>query len=114
MYLSQLYNGLPIFVIQNNQFLNPSQNVNIYALLQQQFRTILASLPSQTFTIAQPNKYYRVSMAFKFYFNIKLPQNSINLITQYIRSSFQSLNNSKNLKIKIFKVNFNLKFEILF
>jgi hypothetical protein len=69
-------------VIVNNQFLAPIDNAPVYSTLLQAIGSRL-----NAYSITQ-GEFYRVALAFKFYFNTILPKNSLNLISGYIKQSF--------------------------
>ena len=51
-----------------------------------------------TFTVysiyTQGEEFYRVALAFKFYFNRILPKNSLNLVSDYIKQSVLNADNN--------------------
>ena len=92
--IRNLFYQLPIFIIVNNQFLNPATNIDTYNLLLKVFSNILYQNPNQYFQVYSiySQVFYRTALAFKFYFNQIIPNNLNNLINNYIKQSFESTN----------------------
>ena len=94
-----MFNQLPIFIVVNNQFLNPATNIDTYNFLLQKFNTIVYKKPSNQYFQAlsvYSNVYYRAAIAFKFYFNEAISSNYFTVINNYIKQAFEITNQGKN------------------
>lgn len=85
---------MPLFVIANNKFLNPNTNLDVYNFLVQKFNSIVYKSPSEYFQAysVYSQKYYRTSTAFKFYFNEKIADSNLNLVSNLIKQAFELTN----------------------
>lgn len=92
----RIYYSLPIFVIVNNQFLEPSTNLDIYNAIMRRLGEFVVKSPEKfsVYNIYGTN-YYRVALAFKIYFNDILPEQSLNLVNGYIKEAFEHSTTSR-------------------
>lgn len=92
-----MFYQLPIFIIVNNQFLNPAVNLETYNYLLQKFNSILYLNPNQYFQglSVYAQRFYRTAMAFKFYFNELISELSVNTVGNYIKQSFELTNQGR-------------------
>lgn len=90
------YYSLPIFVIVDNQFLDPSTNLDIYNTIMKRMGEFVIKSPEK-FSVYNiyGAAYYRVALAFKIYFNSILPEQSLNLVNGYIQESFEHSTTSR-------------------
>lgn len=87
---NNIYYSVSIFIKVDGYLLKPSEHQNLNELLLEAFKLIEPSNNNKYFK--NSIKTYKTSKAFKFYFSKKIMRNTINLIGDYIRRSFESTN----------------------
>lgn len=109
------YYSLPIFVIVNNQFLEPSTNLDIYNTIMRRMGEFVVNSPEKfsVYNIYGAN-YYRVALAFKIYFNDILLEQSLNLVKEAFEHSTTSRFFRQTIIIKILMIHLYSVFFVFF
>jgi len=96
-----IFYGIYVFIQVDGLYVTPTDYLYKSLFL----KGNLQSISNGTLTFFNPNTIatHRTVLAFKFYFNLKIPRNYINLIAEYIKESFE-----KTTSMKIFVLNLNI------
>ncbi len=96
-----IFYGIYVFIQVDGLYVTPTDYLYKSLFL----KGNLQSISNGTLTFFNPNTIatHRTVLAFKFYFNLKIPRNYINLIAEYIKESFE-----KTTSMQIFVLNLNI------